>query len=179
MTRLFEGVAHEWYVQRLKQQYKKRPSCGMLNTVNHLLGCCPTCGQPKRQRFQTVQIPVQRVFTVLRSFEDPVLRIQQVTERFGYVLSNVEYPLPILRFQALTHIPAFFVPAQNLVVDFLPANSIRTTRFLRVAAKTFEPLGMRYQAFDGEREIFRSDNLVQHEIAARQLAELLQKVIGK
>lgn len=177
MKPLFSGVAHDWYVHRLKQQYKKRPSCGLLHTVNHLLGSCPVCGQSSIKKFQTVQIPIERVYTVLSTFDDPITRIQNLAERYGFVLTNVEYPLPMLRFQTLTHLPAFFVPSQNLVVDFFPSKSIRTTRFLRLAEKAFTTAGMRYQAFAGESEIFRSSNMLQQEAVARQLSDLLNKVM--
>lgn len=165
--KLFTGVAQRWYKQRVLYMYKAKPVCGLVTTVNHLACLCPVCKDTpfkRSKKFATYMLPYDRIYVFLRSVKNPMQKLHFLQTLFSDIRTNVEFPVPILRFQNSVHIPEFIDTATKTVIDFLPPNTLTTSRTIRVAQRELLPYGYSYVVFS---EDFKIVHQVQSFTAAR------------
>ena len=156
---IFSDVAHDWYKQRVLYMYKNKPTCGLVDVVNHLTCSCPTCKDTRFKRstkFATYVFPYDRLYVFLRSAQEPLQKLQMLQTRFTNIRTNVEFPLPLIKFQSLVHIPEFVDLATKTVIDFLPENTLRTSRIIRRAEATLKPYDYNYVVLNDSGKIIHS-----------------------
>ena len=175
---LYTGPAQDWYMQRLRHMYPRKPNCSLLYQMNHMLGTCPTCGAGKyatSKRMQLQSLTVDRTYTMLAIKQQGLQHLPFARTVCKALLTNAEYPLPIITYQTFMHIPMFIDIANYTVVDFMPKASKRTGRIIAAASKVFEAVGYNYMVFDGTVEIFKSRALAeQHSSASTALGSMQQ-----
>lgn len=148
--KLFTGVAQRWYKQRVLYMYKAKPTCGFVTTVNHLACLCPTCKDTQFKRskkFKTYLLPYDRLYVFLCSVKNPLQKLHFLQTRFSDIRTNVEFPVPILRFQNSVHVPEFIDMSTKTVIDFLPPDTISTSRTIKAARRELTPYGYSYVVF--------------------------------
>ena len=154
--KIFTGVAYQWYKQRVLYMYRTKPACGLVDEVNHLACLCPECKDTQFKRslkFASFVFPYDRLYVFLKSVKNPLQKLKTLQKHFTDIRTSVEFPIPILRYQKLVHIPEFIDLTPKTVIDFLPADKIVTKRLIRSAETTLYQHGYRYTVFSDEGDL--------------------------
>lgn len=176
-THVFEGIAGEWYRQRLCQLYVKKPKCPLLFAFNHLLGTCPTCGLGKLATSKTVQIkPViaNRMYLLRVTKPDDAASLLFASKVWPTLQTNIEYPLPIISYHSTKHIPMFIDLSSKTVLDFMKPGAY-SLRLMKYVAAELAPLGFKYVGYVGTSEVYRNAEADSKYLA---LAKILQDTLG-
>lgn len=179
---LFYGTEAEWYTLRLRHMYKVKPKCTMLHRLNHLIGTCPVCGlgnYTTSKRWTVRHITIDRIYPILCSPKAESLpNVVFARQQCQRLVTNTEFPIPIIRYQTFVHIPQFIDIDANCVIDFLP-DTRRGKLLMQATDKVLSNAGYNYVVYSGETEIFRNHDLNKQARSALNAGMALQRIVAR
>ena len=125
-----------------------------------------------------MQIPLDRIYTLLMRSVDDVKRLQYVCRNWHGIYTNLEFPTPTVRVrQTQFHTPAFICIGQNLVIDVLRKSNDRTLLITKVE-EILVPAGYQYLVLD-ERfaEVHRSLQDIHDDMYGRQFVAMMKSMM--
>ena len=141
--------------------YRKKPTCSMLYKTNHLLGTCPVCGPGKytpNRKTNILQVPLDRIYTVLHKNSATVPTLLAVIKRFPNVRTNLEYPLPIIRYFSSVHIPQFIDVETKTVIDTVPTLNRTNRALMQRTSESLDLVGYNYLCMSAGEDVLSRIN---------------------
>lgn len=175
---LYTGVVFDWYKQRLIAMFE-RPPCKLHVVSNHLLGCCPTCGEGRyaKSKHPIQTLPIGRSYTYRALNLGYEKQLLWVLKQYPLAMTNLEFPLPIVTVDKRSRIPGFYDPETNTVIDFM--NYTRSNKQIMVAMdETVRKAGMDLKVFDGTNAVYTNAARAHEELVSVRLRRFLRSSIG-
>ena len=158
MKTLYEGIVQDWYVQRCTAMFVRRP-CTTWKLSNHLLGECPTCGlgrYAQSTRFVLGKVVLSRIHIIYASKDATIQKLLFALNLYPSVLSNVEYPLPIVKYHnTMSRIPQYFDQGSRTVIDVFDNTDKHVKRAIQATIKAVCP-HFNYKAFSINGDVLES-----------------------
>jgi hypothetical protein len=156
-------VEKEWYKSRLVHMFDSK--CPLMFKFNHLVATCPTCGFGKYEgtsakRRRIVNYPLGRTYTL---FEYDIPSLIRFSKRYQFLMTNLEYPLPLIEYADAKHIPTLFDPVSKTVIDVFHNNSKRTHYILKTTDEEVSRNALNYVAYKDDTILYqrvRSENTI-------------------
>lgn len=167
----------ETYKARIHHMYKKQApkvlACKNIMRINHLIALCPACeGQARPHKYQTPSlINLDRLYVVVDQ-PWPKYCIRQLVNKRIRILTNLEFPTPIIKYRSVTRVPLFYDCVGNVVIDvFSPDQKTKHSGYyFKHSVSVCKDLGMAYEQFVYDREAKTFEAMCEYDWRARSLA---------
>lgn len=168
------------YIKRLRHMFPNGLSCPALYIQNHLLGLCTTCGQgrysDKKRKVQLHTVLLDRLYTVL-SIPTSSKLLYKALALFPSLVTNAEYPVPMVEYNHRLHVPMFYDRATNTVLDFVPKTMSKY--LIKATEDTLSSYGFNYIIYDLEFNVLAQRLPDKNTQIVNSLKHLLTSLIDK